>query len=533
MGKSYNCLKDRKKITNISKKFWSYKIHFILFFILLFICNMNLMFDITYKASKTKEGQFLTPLGTISKLNAASYRVMDPFIIDENGNGNYTWSEAVLEDWCNGSGTEADPFVIKNIYIDGRNRSSSTIEIMNSDKFFVLKNSVFTNSGRYYGGSIGFSNVKNGIIENCSLIDNRDALYLWGCSNNQILNNVITNNTFEGIVLQGCTDNLIMFNNISNNNGISMTASSDNLVYGNRLITCKISLSQNSQRNNISNNYVENNDFSGIGVSTCEDNYISGNLLVYNEVGIYISQSTNNSIFDNVITNYKPADQGHYYRGMMLDNSHYNTIENNEITFEYWGITLTDCHYNYINSNNISHNRDNGIYLASSNYNTITQNYLINNSINIDEDSHCVGNVISGNIYTINPNSSEDIFFLILLISIISIVALTISIITVRRVVKKKTERKYKIAKIKRVILDLSTKITRLQLVDIIERTNIENHDLIKQTALEMLENREVFGDFFTSTNSLVFDQNANIKEFDNLLDKFKEWEDKEIQKKS
>jgi len=532
MEKRYNWLKNKKSITKISKKFRKFKIHSILFFLLLFIVNWNIFSDVTNEISNSKEGQFLTPFSINSELNVASYRVMSPFVIDEVGNGNYTWAEAVLEDWCNGSGTEEDPFIIDRIFIDAENKSS-TIEIWNSDKYFVLRNSVFTNSGRYLLGSIVFQNVNNGKIENCISSNNRNSFYLWGCSNNQILNNVITNNSFGGIVLQGCTNNLIMFNNISNNNGISMTASSDNLVYGNRLITCKISLSQNSQRNNISNNYVENNDFSGIGVSTCEDNQIFGNLLVYNEVGIYISQSTNNSIFDNVITNYKPADQGHYYRGMMLDNSHYNTIEKNEITFEYWGITLTNCHYNYINSNNISHNRDNGIYLASSNYNTITQNYLINNSINIDEDSHCVGNVISGNIYTINPNSSEDIYFLILLIGIISIVALTISLITVRRVVKKKTERKYKIAKVKRVILDLSTKITRLQLVDIIERTNIENQDLIKQTVLDMLENREVFGDFFTSSNSLVFDQNANIKEIDILLDKFKEWEEKEIQKKS
>ena len=479
-----------------------------------------------------KEGQILTPFSTISKLNAVSYRVMNPFIIDEDGNGNYTWSEAVLEDWCNGYGTEEDPFIIENIFINAENKGS-TLEIWDSDKYFILRNSVFTNSSHI--GSILFQNVENGKIENCSFIDNHCAIYLWGCSNNQILNNLILSNSTEGIVLQGCTNNLIMFNNISNHNtGITGMTSHDNLFYGNRLIDNNwngIIFSQ-SKRNNISNNYVKNN-YNGINLYKCEDNLISDNIFAYNEVGIYLGQSINNSVFDNIITNYKPADEGHYYRGMMLDNSHYNTIEKNEITFEYWGITLTDCNYNYINSNNISHNRDNGIYLASSNYNTITQNYLINNSINIDEDSHCVGNVISGNIYTINPNSSEDIIFLILLIGIISIVVLTISIITVRRVVKKKTERKYKIAKVKRVILDLSTKITRLQLVDIKERTNIENHDLIKQTVLEMLENKEVFGDFFTSSNSLVFDQNANIKEIDILLDKFKEWEEKEIQKKS
>ena len=58
--------------------------------------------------------------------------VLSPLVIDELGNGNYTWEEATVEGWVKGSGTRADPYVIENIIINGNNVSNG-IEIRNSN----------------------------------------------------------------------------------------------------------------------------------------------------------------------------------------------------------------------------------------------------------------------------------------------------------------------------------------------------------------------------------------------------------------
>ncbi len=39
-------------------------------------------------------------------------------------------------------------------------------------------------------------------------------------------------------------------------------------------------------------------------------------------------------------------------------------------------------------------------------------------------------------------------------------------------------------------------------------------------------------GQYFSSTKSIAFNQQANINEIDNLMKTYKDWEDKEIGKK-
>ena len=85
---------------------------------------------------------------------------------------------------------------------------------------------------------------------------------------------------------------------------------------------------------------------------------------------------------------------------------------------------------------------------------------------------------------------------------------------------------------IKKTILDLGTKFGRLQIMEIAEVCSIKEEQLIIDTIKEMINNKEIYAQYFSSTKSIAFDQQANIEEIDNLMRTYKEWEDRKVEKK-
>ena len=88
-----------------------------------------------------------------------------------------------------------------------------------------------------------------------------------------------------------------------------------------------------------------------------------------------------------------------------------------------------------------------------------------------------------------------------------------------------------KIAKIKNTILNLGVKFDRLHIAEIVEKCSESEGDII-DAALEMIKNKEIYAEYFKSTQSVVFDKQANIDEIDKLMSTYKEWEEKGIEKK-
>lgn len=88
-----------------------------------------------------------------------------------------------------------------------------------------------------------------------------------------------------------------------------------------------------------------------------------------------------------------------------------------------------------------------------------------------------------------------------------------------------------KVTKIKNTILDLGVKFDRLHIAEIVEKCSESEGDII-DTALEMIKNKEIYAEYFKSTQSVVFDKQANIDEIDKLMEVYKEWEEKEVGKK-
>lgn len=88
-----------------------------------------------------------------------------------------------------------------------------------------------------------------------------------------------------------------------------------------------------------------------------------------------------------------------------------------------------------------------------------------------------------------------------------------------------------KVAKIKKIVLDLGIKFGRLQVIEIAEEYG-EKNDLIVATIKEMINHKEIYAQYFSSSKAIAFDQQANIAEIDKLIATYREWEGKEVGKK-
>ncbi|MFX1500152.1 MAG: NosD domain-containing protein [Promethearchaeota archaeon] len=160
---------------------------------------------------------------------------LSPFIIDDSGKGNYTWEVAFNEGLCNGSGSLTDPYIIDNIIIDGQ-KTNSCLEIRNSRSYFVIRDSIFYNSGNLeYMAGLKLVSTNNGqlVSNNCS-INFRNGIFLDSCENILISDNTVSNNSYNGIFLSSCTDISIMNNedtiNRNGNHGIHLRLSDSNKI---------------------------------------------------------------------------------------------------------------------------------------------------------------------------------------------------------------------------------------------------------------------------------------------------------------
>ena len=77
---------------------------------------------------------------------------------------------------------------------------------------------------------------------------------------------------------------------------------------------------------------------------------------------------------------------------------------------------------------------------------------------------------------------------------------------------------------IRKVILDFGTKLTRLKVDEISEITGAFHKTIIK-VVREMQKNKEIYARYFKSSNTVVFNQDANIEEIDRLRLVYDEWE--------
>ncbi|MFX1588275.1 MAG: right-handed parallel beta-helix repeat-containing protein [Promethearchaeota archaeon] len=363
---------------------------------------------------------------------------------------NNNWTAAKAAGICVGSGTYSDPYLIRDLIIDGDD-SDSCILIENSEVFFEIENcSVFNSyfgikltntenawilnnncsSNKFYGISLSHS-TNNTISGNIVNNNNYWGIHLFYSDKNNILENTERNNLHYGIALSDSDNNLILknivntginldglYNNITANlmnkcglriysdteNFYSQYIDTTNLVNGKPLYyyTNEINLGPTNFTNagqvilaSCGNLLVANLNLSytdtGISLINCHDNFIIGNTMNNNQrEGIFIFGGDNNTISENSVS-YNNQD------GVFLELSSNNSFLENNVSYNNFnGFNCYSLENSFISENNINHNQKYGIYFINCKNNTITGNSLIGNE-KCFKESYSEGNIFENN----------------------------------------------------------------------------------------------------------------------------------------
>ena len=287
-------------------------------FALTFINNNNINFNDRNREINSGKIENIN-LDTINlKISKISGKI---HIINNSG-----WVAFRNADNCTGQGIYSDPYVIKNLEIDGGG-SGSCILIQNSDVYFKIENCRVYNSGDYPNAGIKITDVENSQLVNNNCSSTYYGIYLWRSNYNTVSGNTVNNNN-GGIRLAYSNIN-DMSGNTANNNDYGMY-----LIYSNN--------------NNLIGNTAHNNTY-GIFLKSSYENDILGNTANNNLHGIYLWRSSYNRVSGNTANN-------NLY-GIYLWRSSYNRVsgnillENDECIIEYncYGNEFSDnyCTYNW------------------------------------------------------------------------------------------------------------------------------------------------------------------------------------------
>jgi parallel beta-helix repeat protein len=238
-------------------------------------------------------------------------------------------------------------------------------------------------SSTFYSGTINNTNViwkaddGNGhsdtvafVIENLPVYVDDDADPEWyGDTNVSTINEALeivgigqTVYVYEGIYYE-----IIVIDKPLSLMGMSQTSTIINSSAGGPVIT----ISANWV--NVSGFTIQQSSYDCAGITVSSDNNtIIGNNIENNYYGIYLSESSNNTIAENTINS-----PNNYGWGIVLEMfcSH-NTLLENMINHNFVGIGLISVSNNIITKNNVTAGQY-GIALVQSSYNTISENHII------------------------------------------------------------------------------------------------------------------------------------------------------------
>ncbi len=325
-------------------------------------------------------------------------------IDDIQPNFNWTRTEQNFA-WCYGSGTEKDPYILENIYLDGKG-SGNCIEIKNSNASFIIRNCTLLNCGTdYENAGIRLDHAHYGTLQNNTCSNNGQiGIYIYFSNETHVFKNVLTSN-YIGIKLDYGENNHFLNNTILYNSysGIVIKRADNNIIENNTAVYNRYGI----MCENSDVNYLSTNNFSvnggGIRVEYCSSNLFSNNLACLNtNTGIYLISSESNKIIHTEII-------GNGEEGIYISKS-----DDNEITDNYihnntnHGLKMYDCYNNMLLENTISENDAGGLYLEISRYNTISGNTITYNKyvgLNTDTSEN---NTIFDNVFIKNEINSKD-----------------------------------------------------------------------------------------------------------------------------
>lgn len=451
------------------KKKLSLKRVVLLFFILIVFC---LIFII-----RLNQLPYSKDIGSheVSFIRGSVNYISESIIIDDTGAGDYTWAQAEAQEWCSGSGTWNDPYIIESLEIDGQN-VADCLMIRNSNLFFIIRDSIFHNSG---GGAndagLKLENVSNGnlININCSK-NNGQGIYLYKCQNITISGSEMSHNELRGIFL-----NESSFNLIANN--------TETINY---------------------------NEW-GIYLLSSHNNSISRSFIGYNQLGLLLKQSNNNSIIENIFMENNEA--------YVLEDSYGNIFLRNTITpkpnllFALIIMIIIIVGISFVSILTIWYRviipkKRGEVKLRGKTKLKVEENlhdrlsfidYLIREknvkeALNNLEEIKDLCNVYG--LFELLSDCDEKVAHCnYLYLEMINI--------------------------IKRIVINLATKFARLEIIDISEKTGISDEDFIIEVIEEMIQNNEVYAEYFSKYKTINFNQQSNIEQIEKLIKTYGEWE--------
>ena len=339
---------------------------------------------------------------------SGSWILTNPIRIDDS-DPSKNWSKTANDnDWCSGSGTWSDPYVIKNIWM---NISQTCIEIKNSNVHFRIWNSslltsifngivllnvnnsnIYNNkisAGQSFGEGISLIYSNNNSIGNNFIWDSNIGIRIINGSRNWMTSNIIKNSFYHGITFE--------------DNGNSQ----DSFIYNNTLINNHPGVFLRGKYHTLLNN-----SFTGAGIifGYDFDEIISYNIDTSNKIDNKPIYYYSNKTYLN------PED---FVNGgqILLANVNNSRIENLRISNAGLGIQLGYCFNLRINNVSLT-NQIYGMGLSDSYNNTFSKISVLNNGIGIWLLGDCENNNFINNEFTNNSHAgvksgfSDDNLFL-------------------------------------------------------------------------------------------------------------------------
>jgi len=294
---------------------------------------------------------------------------------DQSGDGYYTgeWIPLILGEVELHVTAEMNDGreIMKNVTVTVR--GDSGIALLESDYNLLSLNNVTKN---YYG--ISLYNSQSNELKNNILRENQEGgIRLYESDNNELENHTISYGE-KGVSFERSNENFILNSTISDNyDGLFFDSSHNNTILGNT---------------------VSKNDNHGIWLDHSNNTKIIDNEISNNYNGILLERSNNTEIKFNTVSK-------NGANGIWLDYSHRNEITANIVSNNMFrGIDLHRSNHTYLGRNTIS-NSTTGMDIARSKSAVITNNTLINDSINIwgsrlswwDTHSIDTSNTVNGN----------------------------------------------------------------------------------------------------------------------------------------
>jgi len=295
-----------------------------------------------------------------------------------------------------GSGSATDPYVISGWDIDAS--GADGINVKDADAYFVIRDCYIHDGIANYNTGIYLENCRNGVITNNTCLYTWDGVYLLSSSDITVTDNNCSYD--DGGVILFRSVNITLRNNTMFGNGMSVSGynldecnthdiDTSNTVNGKGIYYYRdqagVAVPKDAGQvilANCTGFVIEDHTFvdatSGVMMLFSADNTVRNNTFRNSVYGVYLWYSVGNTVVDNTCYNDAPSE--YWWGGTALIGSTNNTVARNAFSDSSYGLLVSESSDgNAITDNSIFHNA-NGIYLQNSDHNSITRNWIHNNT---------------------------------------------------------------------------------------------------------------------------------------------------------